>query len=104
MEFEFNSHYLILIGILLCLYVILFYLIYKLYLKTNDHTDKLDKLDKLLAEIFINKELLFDTSSKEDSKEASKESIKTKKRAKIEDREKEDLNEISETNTEIQND
>ena len=95
MEFEFNSQYLIFIGILLCLHIILFYLIYKLYLKTNDHSDKLDKLDKLLAEIFINKELLFDSTSTSTSKEdVSTNEItpeptitkKTKKLTKIEEK------------------
>jgi len=104
MEFEFNSQYLIFIGILLCLHIILFYLIYKLYLKTNDHSDKLDKLDKLLAEIFINKELLFDSTSTSTS--TSKEDVptneitpeptitkKTKKLTKIEEKKEPEMSE-----------
>lgn len=120
MEFEFSSQYLIFMGILLCLNIILFYLFYKLYLKTNDHSDKLDKLDKLLAEIFINKEILFDSSSKDDpatststpttetTSETTSETtnVKTKKRAKKEkDPEQgENLSEISETIPQVQND
>jgi hypothetical protein len=102
MEFEFNSQYLIFIGILLCLHIILFYLIYKLYLKTNDHSDKLDKLDKLLAEIFINKELLFDSTSTSTSKEdvptneiTPEPTItkKTKKLTKIEEKKEPEMSE-----------
>ena len=108
MEFEFNSQYLIFIGILLCLHIILFYLIYKLYLKTNDHSDKLDKLDKLLAEIFINKELLFDSTSTSTSTSTttSKEDVptneitpeptitkKTKKLTKIEEKKEPEMSE-----------
>ena len=128
MEFEFSSQYLIFMGILLCLNIILFYLFYKLYLKTNDHSDKLDKLDKLLAEIFINKEILFDSSSKDDpatstttstttstpttetTSETTSETtnVKTKKRAKKEKdpepEQGENLNEISETIHQVQND
>ena len=122
MEFEFSSQYLIFMGILLCLNIILFYLFYKLYLKTNDHSDKLDKLDKLLAEIFINKEILFDSSSKDDpatttstpttgtTSETTSETtnVKTKRRARKEKdpepEQGENLSEISETIPQVQND
>jgi hypothetical protein len=79
MDFEFGNQYLIYIAILLCLNIILFYLFYKLYLKTNDHSDKLEKIDKLLAEIFINTE------------QTRKESTKTKKQAKVASDEKKEM-------------
>ena len=68
MDFEFGNQYLIYVAILLCLNIILFYMFYKLYFKTNVHSDKLDKLDKLLADIFIDNEQRITKPVKESSR------------------------------------